>query len=85
MAEAVYLLCMLTSAGCALVLLRSYLKRRSQILLWSSVCFTMLAVNNAALVLDLLVLPDVDLALWRSILAAAAMLVLAMALIWETE
>jgi hypothetical protein len=85
MAEAVYLLCMLTSAGCAFVLLRTYLKRRTALLLWSSICFTMLAANNALLVLDLIVFPDVDLSLWRSAFAAAAMLVLAMALTWEAE
>jgi hypothetical protein len=85
MAEAVYLLCMLTSAGCALVLLRTYLRRGSPILLWSSVCFTMLALNNALLVLDLIVFPAMDLAAWRAAVAAVAMLVLAMALIWEAE
>jgi hypothetical protein len=85
MAEAVYLLCMLTSAGCALALLRTYFRRGSQILLWSSVCFVLLAANNAVLFLDLVVMREIDLSVWRASLGAAASLALVVALISDLE
>ena len=71
---AVYILCFLTSAACAWLLGRSYRKSRTPLLLWSSVCFVFLALNNLALVLDLVVLPspEIDLRLPRLLLALAA-------------
>jgi hypothetical protein len=85
MAEAVYLLCMLTSAGCALALLRAYVHRRTRILLWSSLCFGGLAVNNALLVIDLMVLRVVDLSVFRAAIAAASVVVLVVGLVWDVE
>jgi uncharacterized protein DUF5985 len=71
---AVYILCFLTSAACAWLLGRSYLKSRTPLLLWSSVCFVFLALNNLLLVFDLVVWPspEVDLRLPRLLLALAA-------------
>jgi hypothetical protein len=71
---AVYILCFLTSAACAWLLGRSYLKSRTPLLLWSSICFVFLALNNLFLVFDLVVWPDpeVDLRLPRLLLALAA-------------
>ncbi len=85
MAEVVYVLCALTSGFCAVLLIRSYRQQRSRLLLWSSLCFAGLAVNNALLVVDLVVVPDVDLALVRSGGAALAMLMLLIGLIWEAR
>lgn len=85
MAEAVYLLCALTSAGCAAALLRTYLRRRSAILLWSSLCFVGLALNNALLFVDLVALPAVDLSLARSTIGALAVVVLVVGLAWNVE
>jgi hypothetical protein len=85
-AEAVYLLCAVTSAGCALALLRTYRRRRTGILLWSSLCFIGLSLNNALLFLDLVILPTtVDLALARAAVGAASMLTLVAGLIWSIE
>jgi hypothetical protein len=71
---AVYILCFLTSAACAWLLGRSYRKSRTPLLLWSSVCFVFLALNNLVLVFDLVVwpAPEVDLRLPRLLLALAA-------------
>lgn len=85
MAEAVYLLCMLTSAGCAVALFRSFLRRRTRLLLWSSFCFVALAANNALLFIDLVVFPLVDLAIPRAALSAAATMTLVVALVWDVE
>ena len=70
----VYVLCFLTSAACAWLLGRSYLKSGTGMLLWSSICFVFLALNNLALVLDLVIWPspEVDLRLPRLLLALAA-------------
>jgi len=85
MAELVYLLCAVASAGCALALLRTYVRRRSRILLWSCLCFVGFAINNAILFVDLVVLPNVDLSTLRAFIGAVSMLVLAIGLIWESE
>jgi hypothetical protein len=82
----VYLLCLATSVACAWLLGRSYAQNGTRLLLWSSVCFGFLALNNLALVLDLVVWPeDVDLRLLRLALALAAVASLMWGLIWEVE
>jgi hypothetical protein len=80
---AVYILCFLTSAACAWLLGRSYQRSRAPLLLWSSVCFVFLALNNLVLVLDLLVLPSLDLRLLRLFLALAASCSLLFGFIWK--
>lgn len=86
MAEAVYLLCAATSVACALLLLRGYRRQRTRLLLWSSVCFVLLALNNALLFIDLIIVPtDVDLSMWRSVTALAGVGVLLFGLIWESR
>jgi len=84
-AEGVYLLCALMSAGCAVALLRTYITRRTRLLLWSSLGFIGLAVNNAILFVDLVVLPTVDLSFARAAVGAAATMVLVIGLIWDIE
>ena len=86
MAEAVYLLCALTSSACAFLLLRSYFRSRSRLLVWSSLAFVGLALNNALLFVDLVLIPDaIDLSIVRSVTGLAALMVLAYGLIWEAE
>lgn len=85
MAESVYVLCALTSLFCAGLLIRSYRAQRTRLLLWSSLCFIGLALNNALLVIDLIVVPSVDLSALRTAIAAIAMLLLVVGLIWETR
>ena len=84
-AAIVYLLCLLTSATCAWLLGRSYGRTRNRLLLWSSICFAFLAANNLALVLDLVVWPDLDLRLVRLALALAAVSCLIWGFVWEVE
>lgn len=81
----VYILCFLTSGACAWLLGRSYLKTRTRLLLWSSLCFLLLAGNNLLLVLDLLVLPDVSLGVGRLLVSLAAVSVLLFGFIWDLE
>jgi hypothetical protein len=81
----VYLLCFTTSATCAVLLARSYFASRAPLLLWSSLCFLLLAANNLAVVIDLLVIPEVSFRLVRLILALAAVSVLLFGFIWDLE
>ena len=82
---AVYILCFVTSSACAYLLLRQYHQSRARLLLWSAACFVFLAANNLLLMLDLLVLPDVNLRLARLGMALAAIVVLIIGFIWESE
>ena len=85
MPEAVYILCAATSLVCAGLLATSYLRQRTRLLLWSTLCFVGLALNNLLLVVDLLIVPDVDLAFLRSATAAAALLLLVIGLVSEAR
>jgi hypothetical protein len=83
---AVYLLCLLTSAVCALLLIRAYRKTRTTLLLWTAACFSLLALNNVLLVADTLLLQGAqDLLLLRHLTALAAVGVLLFGFIRETE
>lgn len=85
MGAAVYLLGTLITLACGVLLLRGYWRGRKKLLLWSSICFFGLAVSNLLLFIDLVVLPNVDLYLWRLAAAAIAMMFLLYGLIWEGE
>jgi hypothetical protein len=87
MAEAVYILCSLTGLACAVLLWRGYSHSRgSRFLLWSSLCFAALTVNNVLLFVDKVILPtEVDLTIWRSLAALAGLLLLNYGLIWDAE
>lgn len=85
MAELVYLLCAATSVLCAGLLIRSYRRSRSRLLLWSSLCFAGLVVNNALLVVDLILVPSIDLSYARQGTAMVALLLLTIGLVWEAR
>jgi len=81
----VYSLCFATSALCAFLLGRSFRRTRTRMLLWSSLCFALLAVVNFVVILDLLVYPNLDLRtlrLWLSLLAVAVLL---FGFIWDED
>jgi hypothetical protein len=81
----VYTLCFATSTLCAYLLGRSFRRRRSRLLLWSALCFALLAVANFIVVLDMLVYPDVDLRPVRLWLSLAAVAVLLFGFIWDED
>lgn len=83
MAVAVYLLCMVTSAFCAALLLREYLRTRARLLLWSSLSFVGWALNNALVFTDFVVLPGVDLSMVRAAVALLAVTLLLYGLVWD--
>jgi hypothetical protein len=84
-AALVYILSTLTSLGCGLLLWRSYRKTRLKLLWWSGTCFVILAIANALLFLDLIVLPQIDLLTLRNFATLFALLVLLFGLIFESN
>lgn len=83
MERAVYILAAFTSLACAVLLLRGYQYSRKKLLLWSGLCFLGLALSNALIFVDLVILPQIDLYPLRLGIAAVAMLLLVYGLVWE--
>ncbi len=84
MAGAIYVLCSMTALGCAFLLLRSYRRTGLRLLLWSGGCFLCLALNNVLVFVDLVLVRDVDLFLWRNLIAAAGISLLLYGLVWDS-
>lgn len=81
-----YLIALLTSGACMLLLFRAYIDSRLRILLWSALCFVGLTVNNTLLFIDIVLLPDsIDLRLARNFAALVGMLFLIYGFIRESE
>lgn len=85
MANVVFLLCAATSLACAVLLLRGYARNRVSLLLWSSLCFVGLAVNNILLVVDLIIIPEGDLLFFRNLSGFLALALLVFGLVWDSE
>ena len=79
----IYMLCVLTSLLCAYLLGRAYRRERERLLILSSLCFALLALNNLVLAVDILLLPDIDLSVLRSVTALLGVGVLLYGFIWE--
>jgi hypothetical protein len=79
----IYGLCLVASASCAGLLGRAYVRTRTRLLLWTAVSFCFFALNNLFLVIDMLVLPEWDLWVWRQAAAGAGLGVLVFGFVWE--
>jgi hypothetical protein len=81
-AQLVYVLCGLTSIACAILLLKAYRNSRTPLLLWTGLCFALLALGNIVLIIDLVLTgPSIDLSVYRTAITAIAHLVLLLGLI----
>jgi Family of unknown function (DUF5985) len=81
-----YLLALVTSLACMVLLFRAYAASGTRLLLWSALCFVGLSVNNVLLFFDLVVFPtEVDLRPYRLLSALAGLLFLLYGFIWEAE
>jgi hypothetical protein len=87
MAEAVYLVSAAASIACAWMLFRAYLRSHMRLLLWSSLCFGGLCVNNVLLFIDLVLIPDIDIGLVpiRLAVALGGLVLLLYGLIWDAS
>ena len=82
---AVYALCFLTSGACAYLLARNYRRTGARLLMWSALCFGFLALNNLVVFIDMLVLPEANLAVLRLAFSLAAVAVLLFGFVWDME
>jgi hypothetical protein len=85
LATAVYLLCALTSAACAVLLSREYRRTHTRLLLWSSLSFSAFAVTNILAFADFVVLPAIDLSILRAGTGCVAIALLLFGLIWDAD
>lgn len=85
MSGLIFGLCAATALLCAWLLLSSYSRSKSRLLLWSGLCFVGLFLNNLLLVADRLLFPSIDLSTIRLIPAVIGMMLLIYGLIWEVE
>jgi hypothetical protein len=81
----IYLLCVATSLLCAYLLARAYRRGRTKLLIWSALCFALLALNNLVVAADVLLLPTIDLTVLRLATSLAAVGVLLYGFIWEVR
>jgi hypothetical protein len=85
-AQAVYILCALTSLACALLLLRGYARSKTRLLMWAGLCFLALAADNVILFFDLVIFsPGPDLRLYRNAAAFVGLALLIYGLVWDSE
>jgi hypothetical protein len=54
-------------------------------LLWGGFCFIGLTLNNALLIIDKMVLPEVNLFTWRLVVALVALLIMLYGILWDAE
>lgn len=81
----VYILCAVTSLVCTLLLLRGYRRTGVRLLLWSALCFLGLTIDNLMLYVDIHVVPQVDLSVWRKLPGLIGIGVLVFGLIWDSD
>jgi hypothetical protein len=85
MTTIVYLLCAATCLLCAVMLFRGYRRSRVRLLFWAGLCFVGLMLDNIILYVDVVVVPDVDLAVWRKLPGLISLMVLIYGLVWESK
>jgi hypothetical protein len=84
-AATVYVLAAVTALLCAVLLFQGWRRTRLPLLFWSGLCFAGLTLSNIVLAVDLLIVPSVDLAVWRNGTALLALVVLLYGLIWKLD
>jgi hypothetical protein len=85
MTGGVYLLCAGTCLLCVVMLFRGYGRSRVRLLFWAGLCFVGLMLENMMLYVDVVVVPDVNLAVWRKLPGLVAIVLLVFGLIWESK
>lgn len=81
----VYVLCAATCLLCTVMLFRGYYRSGVRLLFWSGLCFAGLMIDNIMLYIDMIVLPDTNLAIWRKLPGLIGICILLFGLIWESK
>jgi hypothetical protein len=79
----VFLLCALTSAFCAGLLLRAFWRRHDRLLFWSFLYFLFLALNSFEVFLDYITPSWFDLTIIRAFTSLVAVCIMLYGFIWE--
>jgi hypothetical protein len=56
-----------------------------RLLFWSGLCFVGMAVDNVMLYVDLVIIPDVNIAIWRRLPGLVALSLLTYGLVWDSK
>lgn len=83
MSAALYVLTILTTLLCSILLLRAYFKVRNALLLWSGLCFAGLTLDNVLVLADMILFPRVDLYTYRLASVAISISLLIFGLVWQ--
>lgn len=78
-------LAVLMSVACTLMFLRTYARTALRLFWWTALCFVCLSVNNVLLFINFVLLPELDLRLYRFASSAAGLVFLLYGLIVEAE
>lgn len=81
----IYLLSAGTCLLCSALLFRTYLQKHVRLLMWSGLCFLGLTLENVAMYVDVVIVPDVDLSIWRKLPGLVSLSLLLFGLIWESK
>lgn len=84
MAGIVYILCAVLSLSCAVLLLSGFRKNKFRLLFWSSIGFFGFAINNVLLFVDVIMLPNTDLLVLRTIPGLIGMIIMVYGLVTDT-
>lgn len=85
MAATIYGLCAMVAFVCASMLFAAYRRGRYRLLLWSAYCFAGLTINNIILIIDKIFVPQIDLSIWRLLVALISFLILVYGLVWDAD
>lgn len=84
-AQLVYLLCLFTSLVCTALLFRGWRRNGRLLLLCSAVCFVFLSLNNVLLFVDVVMLPNTDLRVFRGLVNLLGVTAMLYGFIWEPD
>lgn len=81
----IYLGCTVTALASCLLLFRGFWRSGVRLLLWCGLFFLALAIENAILFVDLVLVPHIDLSIVRDLVALLGITLLLYGLIWEVR
>jgi hypothetical protein len=81
----VFILCAATCLICAIMLFRGYARTGVRLLFWSGLCFAGLMIDNIMVYIDLVIVPDISLVMWRKVPGLVAICLLLYGLVWDSK
>ncbi|MBY0546466.1 MAG: hypothetical protein K2W95_04200 [Candidatus Obscuribacterales bacterium] len=85
MGTVIYALCAIASIVCFGLLFRSAVASKQRLIFWTAFCFFLLSIQNIILFIDLTVISQTDLSIWRTSAGFVGCSGLLFALLWESR